>query len=112
MTHRHLIAVFGIVVGLGGAMAVRQWPDHEVVVQMTFYSTVVLGLLVLGLWPDRDRPRYWAGMLLVFLLHGITLLLARPLFPFTTVLTVVPLALAEGAFLFALMIGLLGGNSS
>jgi hypothetical protein len=112
MSHRHLVAVFGIVVGLGGAMAVRQWPDHAVVVHMTLYSTMVLGLLMLGLWSDRHRPRYWAGMFLVSLLHGITLVLVRPLFPFSTVLTVVPLALAEGAVLFALMMRLLRGNSS
>jgi hypothetical protein len=75
---------------------------------MTFSSTLVLGLLVLGLWPDRHRPGYRTGLLLVFLLHGLTLLLARPLFPFRTVLTAVPLALTEGVILFVLMMRFLG----
>ena len=112
MNHKHLVAVCGIVVGLCGAIAVKQWPAHAVAVQMTFYSTMILGLLLLGLWSDRHRPRYWAAMLLVCLLHGVMLFFARPLFPFRTVLTVVPLALVEGVILFVLMMRLLGDEQS
>jgi hypothetical protein len=79
---------------------------------MVFYSTLVVGLLLLSLWSDRRRPRYLRGMLLALLLHGVTLLLIRPLFPFKTVLAIVPTAFFECVVLVVVMLRIVGDQQS
>jgi hypothetical protein len=83
---------------------VSHFPDHAYYIQITLYSAVVVGLLVWGLFSHRNEPGFWSGMSLVVLLHCIFLYLIRPVFPFTSMYSVVPFMLVEaiGGFIVVL----------
>lgn len=108
MQKKHVRMIFGITVGICGAAAADVWPSHAAAAQMTFFSLLSLGAVVIGLWSDRNRPRYLLGMCTALLFHGAFLYLARSIFPFKTVLMVVPVAIIEAAVLFAIMLKILG----
>jgi len=112
MQKKHVRMIFGITVGICGAAATDVWPSHLAAAQMMFFSLLSLGAVVIGLWSDRNRPRYLLGMCAVLLLHGAFLYLARSIFPFKTVLVIVPLAIVEAAVMFAIILKILGENQS
>jgi hypothetical protein len=97
-----------ILTGVLAAASVSRWPNYAPLIQMLFYSGVVLGLLIIAFWTDHGRRRFWVGICLVVLLHIACLLLIRPLFPFKTILVVIPVALMEitaAAILFLKTVG-------
>jgi hypothetical protein len=103
---------FGIAVGGGGALAVYFWPDHAVATQMFMYSILVIGVILFGLWSEKNQPNFllWMGCLL--LIHAGLLYLIRGVFPFRTFLTIIPLALIEIVVLAAVMFKLLKTDES
>ena len=62
----------------------------------------------MGVWSDRRRPRYLTAICTAILIHTVILFLLRTVFPFKTVLTVVPIALLEAVILYAIMLKILG----
>ncbi len=69
-----------------------------------------IGPLFFDLWSDRRRPNYWMGMLAAFLFHGAFLYVARSLFPFKTVLAIIPMAVIEVSLLFVIVLKVLGNQ--
>ena len=106
-----LRAVVGIL-SVAAALGVGRWPEHATYIQMTFYSALILGLLLSGLWRDRNHPRFWKGILLIVVFHFIFLYLIRSMFPFRTVLAIVPVLIMEGIFGFTFMLLRLGYGRS
>jgi cytochrome bd-type quinol oxidase subunit 2 len=96
MKIKYVVMIFATVTGLVGAASASQWPNHASLIQMVLYSVMVLGLLFLSFWSDRGRREFWKGIAFVVLLHAVFLLLIRSLFPFKTILIVLPMAITEG----------------
>ena len=95
MSNKHIAMVFGGIVGLSGAVAAGQWSDNAAPIQMAMYSVLILGLLFMGFWSDKSRPRFWTGMSLVVLLHGVVMYFIRSYFPFSPIFFIVPLGVVE-----------------
>jgi cytochrome bd-type quinol oxidase subunit 2 len=108
MRIKHLIMALAVLAGIATSAAVQQWPAQASWLQMLLYSITVIGLLLVGLWPHRHQSRFWPGMCLVLLLHGLILFLMRSIFPFKTILVVIPFLVIEGVVAFILMLKLLG----
>ena len=100
--------IFGMVTGLMGAASIGQWPEYAGQIQMALYSVIVLGLLLIGFWSDRSRQRFWSGIGLVVLLHSALLISIRSLFPFKTILVVIPIAISEGIIAATLFLKTVG----
>lgn len=103
MSKKQVTMILCVVVGAAGAAAVDRWPACIVLSQMTLYSVTIPGLLMSGVWSDRRRDRYWVAVSLAFVLHAALLFFIRSYFPFQSILTLVPMAIAEGSTLFVLM---------
>jgi hypothetical protein len=108
MSKKHAIAFAGIAVGLLGAAAASHWSNFAAPIQMAMYSVMIVGLLLVGVWSDRRRPRFAIAICSMLAVHGIVLFTMRGLFPFRTILVVLPLALIEGTILFILLLKVLG----
>ncbi|HUX45576.1 MAG TPA: hypothetical protein VMV57_12570 [Terracidiphilus sp.] len=108
---KHLISIFCLTVGAASALGVGYWPGYAVVIQMALYTVIVFGPLFLGLWPARNRRIFWGMMSAAVVVHGLFLYMIRALFPFSTVLIVLPIALAEAAAIFVAMDKSLGDRS-
>jgi hypothetical protein len=108
MKRKYVVAVFATVTGLVGAASVRQWPDHASLIQMVLYSAIVLGLLLISFWSDRSQREFWKGIGLVLLLHAGFMVLIRSLFPFKTILIVLPMAITEGVVAATLFLRVIG----
>jgi hypothetical protein len=96
------------ILGLSGAAASGHWPEHAAPIEMAVYSVIAPGLLLLGLWSDRHRPRFWMGMSSAFVFHGAFLFLIRSYFPFSTIILVLPIAIGEDIALAIFMLKVLG----
>ena len=107
MQKKHIVMVLGLAVGLAGAAAVDQWPMYAIPLQMTLYSVMTVGLVLMGLWSDRDRPGFLTGTIFVLAVHSVFLVSVRSYFPFRTIILVLPMALAEGTVLSILMLKML-----
>jgi hypothetical protein len=97
-----------IATGVIGAASVRGWPEYATQIQMVLYTVMVLGLLFIGLWSERGRAKFRTGLCLLVLLHLLVLASMRSLFPFKTILVVIPVAIVEaiiGATLFLRLVG-------
>ena len=108
MQKKFVIMIFGLVTGLVGAASVGQYPKYAGQIQVGLYSIIVLGLLLIGFWSDRRRQRFWQAIGLVVLLHAALLISMRSLFPFKTILVLIPIAIMEcvvAATLFLLAVG-------
>lgn len=108
MQKKHKRMILGGAVGLCAAASEGIWPNHVTALQMAFYSIMSLGVAVMGVWSDRRRPRYLTAICTAILIHTVILFLLRTVFPFKTVLTVVPIALLEAVILYAIMLKILG----
>lgn len=108
MKRKYVVMVFATVTGLVGAASVGQWPSHAPLIQMVLYSVIVLGLLLISFWSDRSQREFWKGIGLVVLLHVGFLILIRSLFPFKTILIVLPMALTEGVVAATLFLRVIG----
>ena len=103
MNKKHLRALIGVIAGVGIAAA-QSFGKYGVVVQMAFYSVIILAILALGFWEDRQSKGFWIRATLAFLFHLILLYFGRGLFPFKSVLIWVPIAFIEIILLAAIMI--------
>ncbi len=104
MDKKYRTRIGGGFIGLAGAAAVAVWPQHVVPIQMALYTMIIFGPLALGLWSDRRRNGFWTGVLLLLVLHGFGLYFARTMFPFRTILAVIPMALVEATAMLILML--------
>jgi predicted MFS family arabinose efflux permease len=71
------------------------------------YSVMTVGLLLVGFWSDRQRSGFAIAICSMLAAHCAFLFAIRGLFPFRTILTIVPVALMEGAILAILMLKIL-----
>lgn len=101
-----------ILVGLVGAAAVGAWPSHAAHIQMALFTVLVFGPLAFGTWEDRHRPRFGAWVVLAIILHCGALSLIRSIFPFASILPIIPLVLIECVALFMLMLKLTGQSDA
>ena len=108
MQRKSVIVVYGILVGLLGAVSANAWPGHTAQLQMATYTLAVLGLLTIGLWSDRGRPRIREAVGAGLILHTIFLLAIRQVFPFKTFLAVIPYAIIEGIGLAIVFLKIVG----
>jgi hypothetical protein len=108
MQKKYVIMIFGIATGLIGAASVSQWPDYASQIQIVLYTVIVLGLLLIGFWSERSRQKFWKGICLVVLLHLALLVSIRSLFPFKTILLVIPMAIMEGIIAATLFLKVVG----
>lgn len=108
----HVLAACSIAVGLCCAFAVGLWPKHAVPIQMALYTYFVIVPLFLGFWSERRRGIFWVSMSSAILAHGLFLYGFRSVFPFKTVLVVIPTALIEALALIVAMDKILGERST
>ena len=100
--------ILGGAVGLCAAAAEDIWPGHVALTQMAFFSMMSLGVVILGLWSDLGRPKYSVALGTVVAIHALFLFAIRSVFPFSTVLIVIPIALLEAVILYTIMLKILG----
>ena len=108
MQKKYARIAFGILTGLFGAIAVGQWPKYASAIQMLLYTVLVLGLMLISFWSDRGRARFWRAIGLVLLLHFALLFSIRSLFPFRTILVIIPIAIVEAIFASTLFLKTVG----
>jgi hypothetical protein len=96
MQKKYITAAYASLVGLLGAASVRAWPSHASQLQMAMYTLAIIGLLAIGFWSDRGRPRIRAAAAATLILHLTFLFAIRQVFPFKTILAVIPYAIIEG----------------
>jgi len=104
MQKKHVRMVIGLSVGVCAAAAEEHWPAGAATIQMGFYSAMCLGPLLIGMWSYWRRADYWIGILVATAAHAAFLYLARSLFPFKSVLAIIPMALLEVAVLFVIVL--------
>jgi hypothetical protein len=104
MNAKSTLKVASLALGLGAAFAVHQWPSQTRIFQMSFYSLLVLGIILTFLWTQRDEHKVWPIMCLALLIHAIALLGLQQYFPFQSVLVIIPFAFIEVVILLALAI--------
>ena len=112
MNRKIVKIIIGAVVGVSGAAAERQWPEHATVIQMALYSLGVIIPLLLSFWPDRRHPKYIVAMSLASIIHVVILYAIRSLFPFGTILAILPVALVEFIVLAAVIIKIRGERNA
>ena len=108
MRDKQYAIVAGSILGLAGAAAVHHWPRNAQVLQMVLYSVVVIGALLWAAWSRRSHPRFTMAIATMALIHCAVLVGARDMFPFRTILFMVPVALSELVIVFTLMLKILG----
>jgi uncharacterized membrane protein YhhN len=109
MNSKSTLKVASLVLGLGAAFAVQHWPSQTRTLQMSFYSLLVLGIVLVFLWTQRKEHKVWPVICLALVIHAIALLVLQQYFPFRTVLVIVPFAFIEVVILFAIAIKLFEG---
>jgi hypothetical protein len=108
MSKKHAIALVSIAVGVVGAAAANHWSNFAGPIQMTMYSVMIVSLLLVGIWSDKQRPRFGIAICSMLAVHALVLFAMRGFFPFRTVLVVLPFAFIEGTLLFILVLKVLG----
>jgi hypothetical protein len=108
MKSKHIVCIYGTIIGIAGATAVDLWPEHAAPIQMALYSAIVLGVIFSSFWEDRHHPKYLAGMSVLFLLHCICIFFSRSYFPFKTILAIIPMVVMEFIVLMMVMIKIRG----
>lgn len=83
------------------------WRSFAGPIQMAMYTAMTVGLVLVGFWSDRRRPRFPIAVCSILAAHCGVLFAIRGIFPFRTVLTIVPLALIEGVLLASLLLKML-----
>jgi uncharacterized membrane protein SpoIIM required for sporulation len=109
---KRLRTIVSISIGGIAFLAIVHWPAQKVPIQMALYSAMVILPLISAFWSDWSRKRFWICALLVPALHIGALFLIRPIFPFRSVLTIVPFALIESTMLAALVFKILGKSDA
>jgi len=101
-------SLLGIVLGMAGAGAVDAWPSHAAPIQIALYTVLVFLPLAFATWGDRRHRRFWTWAAVAVILHCGILYVIRSIFPFGSILTIIPLVLIEFVILFVLMLKLTG----
>jgi hypothetical protein len=100
--------LLGLGVGLSGAVALLRWPSYAAPIEMAFYSALVAMAVLFSFWPERKTPGFWKGIGCSAVLHCAVLSVIHRLFPFSTVLTVLPIAFVEFVLVAIVMIEFVG----
>ena len=107
MSKKNAIRLGAAAVGLIGAAAAGYWKNSTGPIQMAVYTAMTVGLVLVGFWSDRRRPRFPIAICSILVAHCVALFAIRGIFPFRTILTIVPLALIEGVLLAGLLLKIL-----
>jgi threonine/homoserine efflux transporter RhtA len=75
---------------------------------MALYTFFVFGPLALALWSSRRQRNFWIGASLLIATHAVVLYIIRSIFPFRSVLIVIPIALVEACALYLIMLKMIG----
>jgi threonine/homoserine efflux transporter RhtA len=75
---------------------------------MALYTFFVFGPLALALWSSRRQRNFWIGASLLIAAHAVVLYIIRSIFPFRSVLIVIPIALVEACALYLIMLKMIG----
>ncbi len=78
---------------------------------MVLYTIMVFGSLFLHFWSERNRRAFWICISAALVVHGLFLYVIRSIFPFRSVLIVVPIALVEASVIFVAIDKILGDRS-
>jgi hypothetical protein len=97
-----------VMLGVSGAAATRQWPERATAIHMALYSLILIIALLSAFWPDRHHPKYIVAMSLALIIHVVILYAIRSLFPFRTILMILPIVLVEFIVLAAVIIKVRG----
>jgi sugar phosphate permease len=110
MSGKNMIRFGGGAIGLIDAAAVGHWKNLAGPIQMAMYSALTVGILLIGVWSDRQRPRFPIAICAMLAAHCLILFAIRSLFPFRTFLVIVPyiFIFMEGILLFILMLKIFG----
>ena len=107
MTKKNAIRIGAGIVGGTGAAAVGYSKDYAGPIQMAVYTALTVGLVLVGFWSDRRRPRFPVAVCSVLAVHCAVLFAVKGIFPFRTILTIYPLMIIEGTALAALLLKIL-----
>jgi cellulose synthase/poly-beta-1,6-N-acetylglucosamine synthase-like glycosyltransferase len=75
---------------------------------MALYTFFVFGPLALAQWSSRRQRNFWIGASLLIAAHGLVLYIIRSIFPFRSVLVIIPIALIEACALYFIMLKMIG----
>jgi hypothetical protein len=96
------------ILGAAAAVSVWVWPAYAFVLQQLLYSTLVVGLILFAVWPERGKPKYWRAWLAVIAIHIIVVVAIRGLFPFHYIWLVAAIAVAECSVLALILFRISG----
>jgi len=100
--------LLGGAVGVAAGIALIAWPNQTFPIEIIVYTAMIAVPIFRMLLPRIRRRRFWLTVGLLFVAHGLFLWLVRSLFPFKTVLALVPYALLEVGILALITIKSLG----
>jgi hypothetical protein len=111
MKKKHLIAIFSSVIGASGAWASYSWPRYAVAIQMALFTSFVFVPLFMFFWSERVRRPFWICISVALVAHGLLLCMIRSIFPFSSVLVLVPIAIVEASVIFTAIDKITGERS-
>lgn len=97
-----------VVIGVAAAFAVGQWPDFAGPIEMSLFSAMVLVPSIWGMWSHRSDSKFLIGVSSAILLHIVVLVAMQRVFPFKTILLIIPIALLETSILLTVMLIIFG----
>jgi cellulose synthase/poly-beta-1,6-N-acetylglucosamine synthase-like glycosyltransferase len=111
MKKKHLVAIFASVAGGSSAWASYSWPQYAAVIQVALFTSFVFVPLFMFFWSEINRGAFWFSISAAIVVHGLLLYVIRSVFPFSSVLVVVPIALVEASAIFVAIDKILGERS-
>lgn len=102
------LIVLGGAIGIGGGIALASLPRWTRALEMTMYTAMVAVPILFRLRARRWQPRFRTTVLILCIVHGLFLWLLRSIFPYKTVLILIPYALLEVLVLTFLTIHFFG----
>jgi hypothetical protein len=112
VSRKNRIRICAGALALISAAAAGHWKHLSGPIEMAMYSALTVGLVLVGFWADRRRPRFLIAVCSVLAAHCALLFAIRGIFPFRTILTVYSLAIIEGTALAVLLLKILEYGSS
>jgi predicted MFS family arabinose efflux permease len=107
MTRKNAIRLGAGIVALVSVTAEGHWKNARGSIQMAMYTALTVGLVLVGFWSDRRRPRFRIAVCSVLVVHCALLFAIKGIFPFHTILTIYPLIIIEATALAALLLKIL-----
>ena len=107
MTKKNAIRLGAGAIALISVAAAGHWKSFAGPVQMAMYTAMTVGLVLVGFWSDRRRPRFPIAVCSILATHCVVLFALRGVFPFRTIFTIIPLILIECVLLASLLLKIL-----